>query len=95
MRENSSTEQNQLQLNLLLVYAFNAKQTKVFVGYYDGIDFHHKKHSMDQIKQYDFIKICRTDGSLVTQTPKRYNKNLLKSLELSYVRTFGEQTSLF
>lgn len=95
MNHKISVIQDPMQLNLLLVYAFNAKQSKVFVGYYDGYKFHNEKHSIDQIKKYDFIKVCKPDGSLIRQTPKRFIKNLIKELELDYVRTFGEQTSLF
>lgn len=82
-------------MNLLLVYAFNKDQTKTYVGYYDGLDFHSEKYSISQIRDFDYIHICQSDGSLVSHIPKRMNRDFFKEIELYHINIFGTQTSLF
>lgn len=71
------------------------KKTGQYLGSYDGVKFSSDKYQLKDLEEFDYLHIF-INGRIKQHSPKRFNKNILKKLENTYAREFGEciQTTL-
>ncbi|MBG9692537.1 hypothetical protein ABD91_17215 [Lysinibacillus sphaericus] len=94
-----------MQQDKILVFAFNHSGDRVispdscYRGYFDGQDFIPRKigycESIEELYEYDYVQLFGDNGAQ-SHIPKREYRDLLESMQQSYLEVFGKgQISLF
>ena len=90
-------------MNRISVFAYNENDKTspsiAYKGYFDGQEFIPKLgycNSLEELHEYDYVQLFGDNGCQ-QHSPKRFNKDLLKSMKRAYAKVYGyeDQMELF